>query len=67
MTTFEITALAIIGACAVIIVLLGVHWDVQDRKPLDPPPIRPRPPYRARHSTDGETTRLKPPPMRYRD
>jgi hypothetical protein len=62
MSMLEATALAIILAIAVALVILAIVWDAQDRRPLDPPEPAPEPPpYRGAHRNWGPTTRLRPP------
>jgi hypothetical protein len=62
MNPITATALGILGACAVALVLLGVYWDVQDRKPLNPPLPEVKPEHKPRHADWGPTTKLQPPP-----
>lgn len=62
MTVLEMTALAIILASAVFLVIMAIIWDVQDRRPLDPPEPAPEPPvYRGQHRDWGPTTRIRRP------
>lgn len=55
-------ALATVVVGAIVLVVLVVMIDVQDRRPLDPPMPPPEPPpYRGHHRDWGQTTRLRPP------
>lgn len=72
MSPIEIAALAILLASAILLVILAIAWNVQDRRPLDPPMPEPAelerltlpPPseiYQGQHRDWGPTTRLRPP------
>jgi hypothetical protein len=61
MTAFEATALGILAFCAVAVLVLGLVWDHNDRRPLDPPEPAPIQDHRPKHAAWGATTRLRPP------
>lgn len=56
MSTVEVIALVILMAGAVVLVFLGLNLD-GPIEPVDQDQLR----YRPRHSSEGETTRLRPP------
>ncbi len=61
MSMFEAAALAILAGAAVVLVVLGLVWDREDRRPLDPPEPEPVQDHKPRHADWGPTTRLFPP------
>lgn len=67
MSKIEMAALIILTISAAALVVLAVHWDQQDRKPLDPPLVMPEPAYRPKHADWGPTTLLRRPRGETRD
>jgi len=66
MNKIEMAVLGIVLFSAAILCVIAIVGDMEERDfewPIPMPPPLP-PPYQGRHTTDGETTRLRPPPPR---
>lgn len=68
MSHLEMAALGIMALCAAILVVIMIKLEMDDRDYSQPLILPPAPElYEPRHSTEGQTTRLKPPPMHPRN